>query len=153
MLCVVLATYFLAAPVLHSGVSLGAKCRQTKPSARRGDVRGSGLALSAGLSGKAVVTTTFLTLAFAQLWHVFDMRGSRSGPVFNEVTRNPWVWAALALCAALLVVPAYWSQMAELLHLAPRTLTMWSIVAGCSLAPMLLIQLVRLAIALSRRGD
>ncbi len=112
-----------------------------------------GLALSAGLSGKALVTATFLTIAFAQLWHVFDMRGSRSGLVFNEVTRNPWVWAALALCAALLVVPAYWPSMAEVLHLAPPTLTMWSIVAGCSLAPMLLIQFVRLAIALSRRSD
>jgi P-type Ca2+ transporter type 2C len=106
------------------------------------------LALSVGLSGKAVVTTSFLTLAFAQLWHVFDMRGSRSGAILNEVTRNRWVWAALALCGALVIIPGYWAPLAEVLHLARPTSAMWSIVAGCSLAPMLLIQLVRVAIAL-----
>ncbi len=110
------------------------------------------LALVAGLTDKAVVTTAFLTIAFAQLWHVFDMRGSRSGLLANEVTRNPWVWAALALCGALLAGPPYWPPLAQVLHLAPPTPAMWGIVAGCSLAPMLLIQLVRFLTALTGRG-
>jgi Ca2+-transporting ATPase len=105
------------------------------------------LALSTGASGNAVVTTTFLTLGFAQLWHAFDMRSARSGFLSNEVTRNAWVWAAIALCAVLLAVPPYWPALAAVLHLAPPTLVMWSIVAGCSVAPMLLIQLVRAVVA------
>ena len=111
------------------------------------------LALAAGLTGKAVVTTTFLTIAFGQLWHVFDMRDSRSGFVVNEVTRNPWVWAALGLCGVLLVIPPYWPPMAELLgvtHPAPAT---WGIVVGCSLAPTLLIQSMRLAMRVIRRRN
>jgi Ca2+-transporting ATPase len=111
-----------------------------------------GLALSAGWPGEAVVTTTFLTIAFAQLWHVFDMRGSRSGVVVNEVTRNPWVWAALGLCGALLAIPPYWPPLAEVLHVAPPTKTMWGVVAGCSLAPMIGIQLGRMIVAFTQRS-
>ncbi len=112
-----------------------------------------GLALPAGWTGKSVVTITFLTIAFAQLWHVFDMRSSRSGLIFNEITRNPWVWAALGFCGALLAIPPYWPLMAEVLHLEPLTKTMWSIVAGCSLAPMLLTQFFRVAIGLIKQGQ
>ena len=32
-----------------------------------------------GLEGDALVTLSFLTLAFAQLWHVFNMRGAAPG--------------------------------------------------------------------------
>ena len=53
------------------------------------------------------MTVTFLTVAFAQLWHVFNMRHPTSGLLRNEITRNPWIWAALALCAGLLVTAAY----------------------------------------------
>lgn len=108
-----------------------------------------GLALSAGWTGEAVVTTTFLTTAFAQLWHVFDMRSSRSGLVANEVTRNPWIWAAVGLCSALLAVPPYWPLGAEVLHVTPPTAAMWTIIVGCSLAPTLLIQFSRAIIALA----
>lgn len=80
------------------------------------------------------------------------MHGSRSGAVVNEVTRNPWVWAALGLCGALLAVPLYWPPMADLLHVMPPTLAMWSIVAGCSLTPMLLIQVSRAVIVLVKRS-
>jgi hypothetical protein len=43
-------------------------------------------------------TVAFLTLAMAQLWHVFSMRNRRSGWISNEITRNPWIWGALVLC-------------------------------------------------------
>lgn len=111
-----------------------------------------GLALSAGWSANAVVTTTFLTIAFAQLWHVFDMRGPRSGIIINEVTRNPWIWAALVLCGVLLAAPPYWPPMAEVLRLIPPNGVMWGVIAGCSLAPMLLIQFVRVIASLIGRG-
>ena len=63
--------------------------------------------LGLDLDGASVVTVTFLTLAFAQLWHVFNMRHPQTGLLRNEVTRNPWLWGALVLCTALLAVPPY----------------------------------------------
>jgi Ca2+-transporting ATPase len=87
------------------------------------------------------VTVTFLTLAFGQLWHVFNMRSGSSGVFLNEVTRNGWVWAALVLCSLLLAVPPYIPQTADLLHVMPLTAEMWAVVMGCILAPRVLMQL------------
>jgi Ca2+-transporting ATPase len=92
----------------------------------------------------AGVTVTFLTLAFAQLWHVFNMRHPRSSVVRNEVTRNPWLWGSLLLCTALLAAPPYLGPLAHVLHLAPPTPTMWAIILGLSVAPLFATQLLTL---------
>jgi Ca2+-transporting ATPase len=91
----------------------------------------------------AMVTVTFLTLAFAQLWHVFNMADRRSNPIRNEVTRNPWVWAALLLCSVLLIVPAHLPPVARVLQLVPPDGTMWMIIIGMSVAPLLVLQAAR----------
>jgi Ca2+-transporting ATPase len=98
------------------------------------------------LDSKSVITTTFLTLAFAQLWHSFNMRHPRSGLFRNEVTQNPWLWAALLLCTVLLTVPLYLPPIADALHLAPPTTIMWAIVLGLSAAPLVVTQLVTSAL-------
>lgn len=103
------------------------------------------------LDGDTLVTVTFLTLAFAQLWHVFNMRHAHSGLVQNEVTRNPWLWGALALCTLLLVVPAYVPYLAHLLHLVPVTHGMWALIIGMSLVPWLVTQCLALIAARHRR--
>jgi Ca2+-transporting ATPase len=92
------------------------------------------------------VTVTFLTLAFGQLWHVFNMRSRSSGAFLNEVTRNGWVWAALLLCSLLLAVPPYLPQAAPLLHVTPLTAEMWVIVLVCSIAPLAVMQLATMVI-------
>jgi Ca2+-transporting ATPase len=99
------------------------------------------------LDSSAVVTVTFLTLAFAQLWHVFNMRHPNSGLLQNEVTENPWVWGALLLCTSLLVVPVYVTPVAGLLHLIAPSPTMWAIVLTMSVAPLLAVQAVGYAAA------
>jgi len=99
------------------------------------------------LDSRSVITVTFLTLAFAQLWHVFDMRRPRSQLLYNEVTRNPWLWASLALCTALLAVPPYLPPVAHVLHLAPPTATMWAIIIALSATPMVVTQTVMLMLA------
>jgi len=63
------------------------------------------------------VSISFLTLAFAQLIHVFNMRSRKSPLLINEVTKNPWIWAAIALSGGLLVVPMFVPVLAELLSL------------------------------------
>jgi Ca2+-transporting ATPase len=103
------------------------------------------------LDASGTVTVTFLTLAFAQLWHVFNMRDARSGLLRNEITRNPWVWGALALCALLLALPPYTPALARVLHLTPPTPAMWAVVMLMSLAPLLLVQAARQIIGRQRR--
>ncbi len=108
--------------------------------------------LGLDLNGRPVVTVTFLTLAFAQLWHAFNMRHPQSGPLRNEVTGNPWVWGALLLCTALLAVPPYLAPLAEVMHLTPPTPTMWAIILGMSFAPLILTQAVSLAVIVLLRS-
>lgn len=63
--------------------------------------------LPVGIAEHKLVTISFLTLAFAQLWHVFNMRALRSGVLKNEVTENLYVWGALVFCSLLLVASVY----------------------------------------------
>ena len=67
---------------------------------------------------RKAVTVSFLTLAFAQLWHVFNMRDPDSGLVHNEVTANPYVWAALAFCTLLLLGAVYLPGISTVLDLS-----------------------------------
>ncbi|WP_199540057.1 cation-translocating P-type ATPase [Paraburkholderia kururiensis] len=108
--------------------------------------------LVAALDTRATTTVTFLTLAFAQIWHTFSMRHPRSGPFRNEIIRNPWVWTAISLCTVLLVVPPYLPAVASVMNLAPPTLLMWAIILAMSIAPLVAIQAVALGLPACRRG-
>jgi len=98
-----------------------------------------------------LVTITFLTLAFSQLWHVFNMRYRYSGLLRNEVTRNPWIWGAIALCIVLLAVPAYVPAAAAILQIVPPDRDMWFIILGMSAAPLAVNQIGAFLIARARR--
>ena len=98
------------------------------------------------LDSESAVTVTFLTLAFAQLWHAFNMRHPRSGLLRNEVTRNPWLWGALLLCTVLLAAPLYLTPIASVMHLVPPTPIMWAIILGSSAAPLVVTQAVTLTL-------
>jgi len=94
-----------------------------------------GFALAAGASRAEATTVSFLTLGFAQLWHVFNMRGRATGLWRNDVVQNPWVWGALALCTALLAVFSLVPPLAAVLGAADLGARQWGIVIGSSLVP------------------
>jgi len=75
------------------------------------------------------VTVAFLTLAFAQLWHVFNMGRS-------EVVRSPWIWGAVLSCSGLLLLAVYLPPLAAVLHLTPPGVEGWGLVAAASLLPL-----------------
>lgn len=106
-----------------------------------------------GLRGDAAVTITFMILAFAQLVHVFDMAHPEAPVLRNEVTRNPWVWAALALCTGLLLLGVHWPVLAELLGTEAPTAAGWGLIAAASAAPWLLISGGRCLRRMLRSGD
>jgi len=105
-----------------------------------------------GLHGDALVTVSFLTLAFGQLFHVFNMRGRRSGLLVNAVTRNPYVWLAVAICAGLLLLAVYAPPLAEALRLGVPDRDGWTLVLLASIAPLLLGTMMGAIGHLLRRG-
>jgi Ca2+-transporting ATPase len=82
------------------------------------------------------VTVSFLTLAFAQLWHVFNMRDHDTGVINNDVVENPWVWGALALCTVLLLMAVYIPGFADLLSVERPGSDGWILIIGMSLVPL-----------------
>jgi Ca2+-transporting ATPase len=103
-----------------------------------------------GMGSETVVTMSFLTLAFAQLWHVFNMREPGSGLLRNEVTENPYVWGALGLSALLVVATLYLPGVSLALKTTPIDLESWAVVLGASLLPLLVGQV---GLELRRRFD
>lgn len=101
-------------------------------------------------TGQAV-TVSFLTLAFAQLWHVFDMRGPRSSLIDNDVTRNPYIWGALGLCIGLLLAATYVPFLADILQIVPPGPSGWLIILALSLAPSIVGQII-IEIAKAKRS-
>ncbi|MGC9357997.1 MAG: cation-translocating P-type ATPase, partial [Anaerolineae bacterium] len=86
-----------------------------------------------GMEQPRAVTISFLTLALAQLWHVFDMRDRGSHFINNDIVKNPWVWGAVALCILLILAAVYVPFLAQLLSIQDPGLNGWLLVLGMSL--------------------
>jgi Ca2+-transporting ATPase len=95
-----------------------------------------------GMGQDQAVTVSFLTLAFAQLWHVFNIRNRDSRFLVNEITRNAHVWGALALCSVLLMGAVFVPGLATVLRVINPGWKGWLVVLGMSLVPWLVGQIV-----------
>ena len=89
-----------------------------------------------GLDTAAATTVSFLTIALAQLWHVFNMRGRGTGVLRNVVTRNPFVWYALGLCLGLIALAVTVPALATALEIETVGVAGWALAVGCSLLPL-----------------
>ncbi len=101
-----------------------------------------GLALATGVREEEATTVAFLTLGFAQLWHVFNIRERGSKLVANDIVRNPWIWGAMGLGIASLATAAFAPPLAQVLEVTPLAASSWSIVVGVSLLPLVIGQLI-----------
>lgn len=99
------------------------------------------------LTSQEAVTVSFFTLAFAQMWHVFNMRDPRSGVFLNEITRNKYVWTAFALSSGLLFLALFLPMAVAPLDLQILPPDAWMLGAGMSLVPLGIGQITK---ALSR---
>jgi Ca2+-transporting ATPase len=86
------------------------------------------------------VTISFLTLAFARLWHVFNMRDPGSGLIRNEVTTNPYIWGALVICTGLLLSAVYLPGLKDALQTVNPGFNGWGVALGMSLIPVMIGQ-------------
>ncbi len=89
-----------------------------------------------GLVGKEAVSISFLTLALAQLWHVFNMGYRGTGFLRNDVTRNPFIWIALGVCLLLILSAVYIPVLADVLSVSVPSKEGWMVVITMSLFPL-----------------
>jgi Ca2+-transporting ATPase len=89
------------------------------------------------------VTVSFLTLAFARLWHIFNMRDHSSGFINNEVVKNKCVWIAIVLCTGLLLSVVYIPNISSALKLTSLGLKAWILILTISIIPLGIGQLFK----------
>lgn len=82
----------------------------------------------------------FLTLAFAQLFHVFNMSSPNSNLFVNDITRNKFIWIALFICSMLLVLVYAIPQMRLVLGLEILSAEVWMVSILAGLIPLILFQ-------------
>ena len=95
-----------------------------------------------GLSQDEGNNLTFYALSFAQLMHVFNLHTEKSFFV-NEITRNRYIWYALALCLAILAFTYYVPVLHDVLNIQPMTTTELSLIIAAGVLPVVVVQLVR----------
>jgi Ca2+-transporting ATPase len=96
-----------------------------------------------GMSEEAAVTVSFLTLAFSQIWHVFNMRGDDANIFKNDITSNRWVWGAIGLCLVLIIGAVTLPVLSDVMTLTADGMTTWLVALGASLIPLILGPLSR----------
>lgn len=88
------------------------------------------------------VTIAFLTIGFAQLFNVFNMRSPESGVLSNDVVTNKYVLGSVALCTGLLLVAVYVPGLADVLAVSAPGSPGWMLVAGASIIPLIVGQIM-----------
>lgn len=110
------------------------------------------IALRVGqLNETQAVTVSFMTLAFARLWHIFNMRSRGSGLLKNEVVQNPYVWGALVICTFILLAAVYVPGLSGVLGTTGLSLRTWGLVLGASLIPLVVGQIGKLLLEQKRK--
>jgi Ca2+-transporting ATPase len=89
---------------------------------------------------RRAMTVAFMTLAFAQLFHLLNAR--RKGPALTprHAFSNRWAFAAVALVTALQIVAAHLPPLAAVLGTVPLPAGDWMIVLGLAAMPAALGQ-------------
>lgn len=98
------------------------------------------------------VTVSFLTLALAQLWNVFNMRDPRSAIIRNDIVLSGLIWAALALCIAILGIALYTPAIRSVLTITPPSPDLWLLILAASLVPLLIGQIGKLVLGKPARS-
>ena len=104
-----------------------------------------------GLETLAAVTVSFLTLGFAKLWFVFNLRDPGSRLFESDVFRNPWVWGSLALCSGLLTAGVLLPGLSDVLETRVPDTRSAALILALSLVPAVVGQGLRAVQAHRRR--
>jgi Ca2+-transporting ATPase len=89
-------------------------------------------------------TMAFMTLALAQTLHALNTRSTRESIFGRRLFVNPWLWSALGVCLALQAAAVVVPFLQRVLRLAPLTLADWAVVMAGALAPLVIVETVKL---------
>ncbi len=101
-----------------------------------------------GADDRIANNIAFVTLAFAQLFHVFNMASKDSRPLINEITKNKFIWLALLICTGLLILVYVIPQTRSVLGLVILSPEQWYLCLLSSLIPLIIFQAYRLFLKL-----
>lgn len=96
------------------------------------------------LAEARAVTISFLVIAFAKLWFVFNLRSPESNIVNNDIVRNRWIWSAIAVCIVVLLGAVYLPGISDVLHTVAPDARGWATVGLLSFLPLLVGQAILL---------
>ena len=95
------------------------------------------------LDNESENNVAFITLAFSQLFHVFNMSSVGSKLFMNDVTKNKFVWLAILICTGIMVLIYLVPQMRLVLGLVELPVNVWLVCIVASLLPLLIIQIYK----------
>lgn len=93
------------------------------------------------LSPELCNNIAFFSLAFAQLFHVFNMRDDDEPLLNNQVTRNKFVWIAIVFCAVVLITAYLIPGLGDILSFQTLDLREWLLIGITSICPLIVIQI------------
>jgi Ca2+-transporting ATPase len=85
-----------------------------------------------------------MTLALAQIFHAFNARSQRRSAFTDRLFTNGWLWAAVGVCLVLQLAAVYLPPLQVVLRTVPLTAGDWALVLGCALAPVAVVEVVKL---------
>lgn len=97
-----------------------------------------------GYSPEEGNTVTFYALSLAQLLHVFNMYSGKLRFFNNEITRNKFIWMALALCILVMFVTYYVPFFRQILSLQILDVRALELILAAGIVPVFVIQSARI---------
>lgn len=92
---------------------------------------------------KVANNVAFITLAFSQLFHVFNMSALNSRLLANDITKNHFIWYAIIICSGLIAFVYCVPQLRLVLGLAVLPTKVWVVSLLASLIPLVVVQLYK----------
>lgn len=86
---------------------------------------------------------TFYTLILAQLWNVLNMSPREVSFFDNQITRNKYIWYAIAFSIAVTWVVYIFPVLRQALSLVPLNFRLIVLILAASFFPVLLVQLLK----------
>ena len=86
----------------------------------------------------------FYSLAFAQLWHPFNLVKPKDRFFKSDIFKNPYLWGAIAFCCAILIGTYFFVPLHEVLNIQRLNPDAWKLIVLGSLIPLVVIQSLKL---------
>lgn len=106
---------------------------------------------STGAGLRHANTLAFMTLALAQVFHAFNARSQDQSAFTRRLFSNGWLWAAVLTCVALQIAAVYVPLLQKVLQTAPPKPADWWLIFLCSLAPIVIVECVKLISAVIQK--